>query len=150
MKIIPKVQAVMFAKSEDKHTNKIYQDHGADALMLQVKEFNLVKKVLKNCAIEYGEQELMYTNILRSILREMKMTYKMRVFTKNYKPNRQREVSNDQKVFIEPLLDKKEDQLEDNGLIPVTFVKGFFTISVREVHEAIKAFKGNEMSIDIV
>jgi hypothetical protein len=78
VKIIPKIQAMVFGMSSDQEVNNILEEHGLEAIILQVKEFNKVKKVLSNCVIEHGSKKLLYVDVMHSLLKDLKMNYKMK------------------------------------------------------------------------
>ena len=84
LKIIPKIQAYIFDTSYDAEIQHIIRHHGFGTIDMQVREYNRVKKVINNCIIPYGTQELLYVSVLRSILREMKMNYRMKLIDMNY------------------------------------------------------------------
>jgi hypothetical protein len=56
MKIIPKIQAIVFGRCIDDEINHIINDHGQAAVYTQIKEFNRVKRVLKNCVVPHGSK----------------------------------------------------------------------------------------------
>lgn len=109
-----------------------------------------MKSVLKNSAISHGPRDLIYVNILRSILKELKMNYKMKTIDESYfkKAKKTKNGSTIEATKIEPLIDKVADEEEDDGLKPLPYVKSFFNICVKEVDEAIKAVRGKELELE--
>mmetsp|Transcript_8018 Transcript_8018/g.7094 ORF Transcript_8018/g.7094 Transcript_8018/m.7094 type:complete len:848 (+) Transcript_8018:309-2852(+) len=131
MGVMNMLRDIIFAKTDNGMT--------FDRQIFLLQEYGKVKSILYSGAIKHGSQRYIFPTIWKFVMRELKINSRIRKILKHT----QNEFTKD--ISVIKVLEK--DIIDDSGK---DYLRQFLQISFGDVHEAIKATKNEEMSMDSI
>lgn len=114
----------------------LLQRMSPDELTFKLQEYGKVKKILHSGSIAYGSQNYVFPLIWKNLLRELKINSKIRGILNHY----QEEIQRPNKV-------ENNRYNEDSNR---EYLSKFLTISIADVHNAIKSRENTELTIELI
>lgn len=128
MNIMPLLHDLIFASGKEGMT--------IDQQIFLLKEYGRVKNTLQNGSITYGSQQLIFTNIWKHIMKELKVNARIRMILRNI--IRKHKVQHHHNV-IETSFESDKDK---------EHLSNFLNICTGEIHDAVSATKHSEITLE--